>query len=246
MVEEGGRWNGLAVASVGISSRQGPFTVVGGVNAGPIRVRVDTVRLYLASRMSIGLTIASTDVALRARLVRLNQFSHADYELGAARTVAGIALDAAIGARTYRSARDYLTWHAQGALPVSPWLKLEAGVGATPRSPEGFAEGSYGSVGLRFSAPRPRVVPPSIERSGGGVRIRFSLSDAREVSIAGDWNEWSAVAMTREADGRWSVILPLGAGAHKFTLTVDGRIVVPPGVPRLPDGFGGEVGLIVI
>ena len=70
--------------------------------------------------------------------------------------------------------------------------------------------------------------------------------NGRDVAIAGEWNHWTAVPMTRDASGRWVAELTLGAGAHRFMLIVDGKNVVPRGVPKLPDGFGGEVGLMVM
>ena len=81
--------------------------------------------------------------------------------------------------------------------------------------------------------------------ASGRWRVRFNV-DGRVVAIAGDWNDWTPVPMTREADGRWSVVLTVPPGAHKFMLVVDGKNIVPRGVPKLPDGFGGEVGLLVL
>jgi hypothetical protein len=70
---------------------------------------------------------------------------------------------------------------------------------------------------------------------------------ATSVDIAGDWNSWTPAPMAKDVDGRWSVELPLQGGAHKFIIVVDGqRQMVPRGVPTLPDGFGGTVGLLVV
>jgi hypothetical protein len=42
-------------------------------------------------------------------------------------------------------------------------------------------------------------------------------------------------------------VLPLGPGAYRFSLILDGEHwVVPEGVPMLPDDFGGEVGLLLV
>lgn len=51
----------------------------------------------------------------------------------------------------------------------------------------------------------------------------------------------------RGGTGLWSADLPLRGGAWRFAILVDGnRWTVPAGVPRLPDDFGGEVGVLVV
>ncbi len=78
------------------------------------------------------------------------------------------------------------------------------------------------------------------------VSLRFA-PHAERLAIAGDWNDWTAVAMRREGRGRWTVELPLAPGVYRYALLVDGRAwAVPDGVPSLPDDFGGRVGVLVV
>jgi hypothetical protein len=119
---------------------------------------------------------------------------------------------------------------------------------------QGIPGGEFISLGVRFAPrrvrplapaePLPLVLTAEVVRDG---RLGFSLQSAQTVSIAGDWNGWQPVPMTRGADGRWLVPGEIPAGVHRFNLLVDGeRWVVPDEVPAVEDGFGGEVGLLVI
>jgi hypothetical protein len=110
------------------------------------------------------------------------------------------------------------------------------------------------TVGVRYTPRRSRPVPPEVpfplvysrDRADAGG-IGFDVPEAREVSIAGDWNDWTPVPLARDGAGRW--VLPAGVppGVYRFNLLVDGdRWTVPDGVPQIDDGFGGTVGLLVI
>lgn len=119
---------------------------------------------------------------------------------------------------------------------------------------QGIPGGEFVSVGIRVATRRARPVPPEVplplifsSDAANAGEIRFALPDAREVAVAGDWNDWTPTPLSRGADGRW--ILPPGVppGVYRFNLVVDGaRWVVPEGVPSIDDGFGGTVGLLVI
>ncbi|HEY2805360.1 MAG TPA: glycogen-binding domain-containing protein [Gemmatimonadales bacterium] len=171
---------------------------------------------------------------------------YTDVELSAeARRLGLISASGGSGERFNANGENDWMWHVEIAAHPSSVLGVEFGAGRTPTSPEGFQVGNYAALGLRLTYV-PRVPRPAISRTPSGTRVAFSLGSAREVSIAGDWNDWTPVAMSRGSDGLWTIVLPAMSGAHKFSLTVDGKAVVPRGVPRLPDGFGGEAGLLVI
>jgi hypothetical protein len=131
--------------------------------------------------------------------------------------------------------------------PLAPFLSLESVAGRYPRSPDGFTDGFFVSAGVRLARPA-RGAGARIERLGAGrVRLTVPVRGAARVAIAGEWNAWEPAPMHEAGSGRWSIELSLPRGAHKFSLVVDGdRWVVPDGVPRLPDGFGGEVGVLVV
>ncbi len=119
---------------------------------------------------------------------------------------------------------------------------------------QGLPGGDFLSLGIRYSPRRSRPLPPatplplvfSSEAARSG-EITFALKGASTVEIAGDWNGWQPVPVSRDRSGRWVVPAGIPPGVYRFNLRVDGeRWVVPEGVPQVDDGFGGRVGLLVI
>ena len=76
------------------------------------------------------------------------------------------------------------------------------------------------------------------------VTVRFVLvaPEAREVSLAGTFNQWDAHAtplVRAGPTGVWTATLTLPAGQHQYAFVVDGvRWVPDPGAPAVDDGFG--------
>jgi 1,4-alpha-glucan branching enzyme len=84
--------------------------------------------------------------------------------------------------------------------------------------------------------------------AAGGVRFQMRQPDARSVAVAGDFNGWSQTShpMTRNGD-LWTCVIALPPGEHAFMYVVDGTWVPPADtVTRVPDGFGGLNGKIVV
>ncbi|MBM4185024.1 MAG: hypothetical protein FJ207_12555 [Gemmatimonadetes bacterium] len=119
---------------------------------------------------------------------------------------------------------------------------------------QGLPGGDFASVGLRLTPRRVRPIPitapsPIVYTSEEARRgsIGFEVEGAARVEIAGDWNGWELEPLTRDASGRWVVPAGTPVGVHRFNLRVDGeRWFVPEGVPAVDDGFGGQVGLLVV
>lgn len=85
------------------------------------------------------------------------------------------------------------------------------------------------------------------------VLVRFELvaPDARQVAVAGSFNEWDEqrVPLTRNAaTGLWSVTLPLRPGEHEYLFVIDGERWVPdPSAhAQVDDGFGQLNSVIVV
>lgn len=62
---------------------------------------------------------------------------------------------------------------------------------------------------------------------------------ASNVSLVGDFNEWSPEAnpMKRQPDGAWALSVSLSHGHHQYAFSVDGELVLDPqaqGVARNP------------
>ena len=87
---------------------------------------------------------------------------------------------------------------------------------------------------------RPGTPPPSASL----VTVRFVLvaPDARQVSLAGTFNQWNTQVtplVRAGATGVWTATLTLPAGQHQYAFVVDGARWVPdPGAPAVNDGFG--------
>jgi len=144
-------------------------------------------------------------------------------------------------------------------IQMSPVVSLESAVGSYPRDLAGYNRGRYANLGLRIrmSSPRPADTTriPAVASAqvtiepldSATTRVAFRLANADAPAIVGSWNDWSPVPLNLELDGRWSAVLPVGAGTYRFALVLnDGRWIVPEGVTRIPDDFDGEVGILVV
>jgi hypothetical protein len=87
---------------------------------------------------------------------------------------------------------------------------------------------------------RPATPPPSAAL----VTVRFVLvaPEAKQVSLAGTFNQWNTQVtplVRAGATGVWTATLTLPAGQHQYAFVVDGaRWVADPGAPAVDDGFG--------
>jgi anti-sigma factor RsiW len=74
------------------------------------------------------------------------------------------------------------------------------------------------------------------------VAIRFYAPKARSVSLAGDFNKWSAEKglMKKESDGIWTLEIPLQPGTYHYMFVVDGEawVMDPNAELYREDGFG--------
>lgn len=144
-----------------------------------------------------------------------------------------------------------------GSLAI--WLRsglavLLAGGQYAPDLLQGLPGGEFVSLGFRLASRRRRPVIPSTplplmftRDSAGAGGIRFAVDGAESVSVAGDWNAWMPTPLARDREGRWVLPRELPPGVYRFNLLVDGtEWIVPEGVPTVEDGFGGQVGILVI
>ena len=89
---------------------------------------------------------------------------------------------------------------------------------------------------------RPAAIP-SPHTTGALVTVRFVLvaPGARNVSVAGTFNQWdpAATPLVRSANDVWTATLTLPTGQHQYAFVVDGARWVPdPAAPAVNDGFG--------
>lgn len=186
----------------------------------------------------------------------------------------GDRVDPGWGGDDTREGRSWLAGDA--AVWFHPRAALVASVGRFLVDPtNGSGGGRFASLGLRLALRRPprdelpRVVLPRAietdayrdatesagaaeqliveEGADGVVTLRFRLPGAASASIMGDFTDWTPVSLARDENGLWSTVLTLPPGVHRLNLrTDDGDWRAPPGLTVVDDGFGGEVGLLVV
>jgi chromosome partitioning protein len=77
-----------------------------------------------------------------------------------------------------------------------------------------------------------------------GMVFVFRDPDAREVKLAGDFNDWvpdAKVTSVREKDGTWKKIVPLPSGHYQYKFWVDGEWRPDPANPRTVQNSRGDV-----
>jgi 1,4-alpha-glucan branching enzyme len=81
-----------------------------------------------------------------------------------------------------------------------------------------------------------------------GVRFTFANAAAKSVSVAGNFNEWSAAANPLARSGKvWRAVVTLPPGEHLFMFIVDGTWIVPPlAEDYADDGFGSRNGVVIV
>ena len=74
----------------------------------------------------------------------------------------------------------------------------------------------------------------------GTIRFAIRPTDSpRIVQLAGDFNSWKPVPMSRGKGGAFEVELPLSPAAHQYKFVVDGQWVPDPdNAARVPNPFG--------
>ena len=111
------------------------------------------------------------------------------------------------------------------------------------------------SRGLRPAMPRARAAAvstrASISRAPHAVQFVVVARDAAEVSLVGDFNNWSATATPmrlESAGGVWSVTVPLPAGRYQYAFVINGREWrADPAAPAAPvDDFGAPNSILAV
>ncbi len=80
----------------------------------------------------------------------------------------------------------------------------------------------------------------------GGVAFVFLDPKAKEVYVAGQFNNWDTTAnpLKKDADGKWSTTIQLEAGKHPYKFIVDGEWRLDPLNPDFEDDGAGNLNSI--
>jgi 1,4-alpha-glucan branching enzyme len=85
--------------------------------------------------------------------------------------------------------------------------------------------------------------------TGDGVTFRYAGA-GNSVNLAGEFNSWStsADAMTKGADGVWTITKKLSPGRYAYKFVVDGSNWKedPAAKETVDDGFGGKNAIMVV
>jgi len=100
------------------------------------------------------------------------------------------------------------------------------------------------SCAARLSPGAPVVTPD-------GVRFVLEQSQARSVTVAGSFNDWSDTShpLARDArSGLWTATVVLPPGEHQFMFVVDDTEWVSPPLAEdyVDDGFGARNGVVIV
>jgi len=256
-----GVWSGDAAAGPFVAFVAGDLVLSAGLSGGVVRRVDDTVHAKLGAALEVRYDVFPVSIAAGLSGTTAGPFQFSDATAGLSYNAGRFGVGAVLGARAGNlGGKPWVQGYADWAF--SRWATIEAVAGTFPEDLSGFSSGRYLSLGIwlgrgpRASTATPRASmwrrsAPSrvvVERVGStSARATFEVPGATRVAIAGEWNAWTPAPLQPMGAGRWRAVLPLGQGAYRFSLVVDGeRWIVPAGVPSLPDSFGGTVGLLIV
>lgn len=94
------------------------------------------------------------------------------------------------------------------------------------------------------------MLVPRPEGEALSVRFIFRAPSAVSVSLVGNFNQWDPVRDALhgpDADGTWTIDLPLPSGRYEYRFVVNGTEWVPdPRAPSVDDGMGGVNSLVIV
>jgi 1,4-alpha-glucan branching enzyme len=89
--------------------------------------------------------------------------------------------------------------------------------------------------------PKAKPTARGVSDHAGCVCLRLTHPTAKEVCIAGSFNDWhpSVTPMIRLGEGQWAKELALAPGHHEYRFVVDGQWADDPAATELiPNPFG--------
>jgi len=219
-----------------------------------------------ARRLGISWLISATNT-------HVGDTVYTDFQ-GAAHARRGrFAFDGSVGVRTWSKGGGHGVYgEASGGVALNPWLSIIASGGRYPTDPtSGSISGRYFGIAFRMTAlPRrqplaaplrpahashhsaPDSADPPVAASVelrdchcAGMVLVVHAPGATLVEVTGDFSNWEPVTLTPADAGAWTAVLSLSHGSYRFNVRIDGGDwIVPEGVSRLADEFGGDVGLL--
>ena len=107
-----------------------------------------------------------------------------------------------------------------------------------------------GTAGGGGSSPADEIEHPWLavrSEPSGAVRLRVYAGVVGSVEVAGDFTDWTPLALTHVGGGVWETTVAISPGVHRVNVRLSGgRWVVPSGTTRAADDYGGAIGLFVV
>jgi len=248
---QGGLWSGIAAAGpmVGVAGNRWFLGI--SATGGGVRTIYETSDAIVTGSVRGTYMLRAWNLDARVTTTWAGDLRYGDLLVAANYNTQAFTASLAAGIRAGDLADD--PWvQGRAEWRFAKGVSFEAAVGTYPEDITGFLSGFFVNAGLRIGRqtpviPAPHPSPIRIETlSPREVRVTFTVRDASTVALAGEWNQWTPIPLSRVDSDQWQMTLPLGAGVYHFSLVVDESWIVPEGVARLPDDFGGEVGLLVV
>jgi 1,4-alpha-glucan branching enzyme len=85
--------------------------------------------------------------------------------------------------------------------------------------------------------------------SPGRVSLEFVKTDAKNVCVAGDFNEWKPenTPLTQVGKGRWVGNVSMKPGRHEYLFVVDGQWLPDPNAKEtVQNPFGGRNSVLIV
>jgi hypothetical protein len=202
-----------------------------------------------------------TDTVSRSRTYQWSQLeARLDWSYRRLALTGVVATSRGLAARTDSSTAAALSWgRVNAAFMLNHRLSLTAAAGSQGGMRGRAPQSRFVTLGVRFSPavllrePLPGPVRPAASSFSmtqvepGLYKMVLRVASARSVELSGDFNHWTAVAMTQTTPGVWVVSLAIPAGTHRLNVRIDGDSwSVPPGLPAVDDEFNGRVGILVV
>lgn len=116
-----------------------------------------------------------------------------------------------------------------------------------PRSPPGDSENSAAKAGQTSPVEPASERFPALEEHE--LTLTFFALEAREVAVAGSFNDWhpDATPLRNLGDGEWVVRLMLRSGQYEYRFVVDGQWSDDPRAPqRVVNPYGGLNSILTV
>ena len=236
-----GAWAGMTAGSASFGN-------------GPRRVAVMTVGLWALRN---GMTLFAT-----ADRSFIGDTAYSDLRSSGRLQRGAFAVEGTLGARVWsRGGGRGVYGEMSVSRPLSSRTAVVLSGGRYPTDViSGSIAGRFLSAAIRIgTAPaRPARLAPARETSAAaqielldadenGARLVVRAPGAVTVEIAADFTDWQTVPLSRTSSGAWLLSSRVPRGVHRINVRLSGGPwIVPAGMTRVADDYGGEVGVLVV